>query len=114
MPYTAINSMLDAGYPYGSLNYWKSSFMDELTDEAIEVFIDRFGQTKGPMTAFLPSTFTVRRRGCLIQPRPSARTIGFNVLIPSVWLDAAEVRTRTSAGHRRAARAPAAPGWRGT
>ena len=27
--------------------------MDELTDEAIEVFIDRFGQTKGPMTAFL-------------------------------------------------------------
>ena len=53
MPYTAINSMLDAAYPYGSLNYWKSSFMDELTDAAIDVFIDRFGQTKGPMTAFL-------------------------------------------------------------
>jgi FAD/FMN-containing dehydrogenase len=91
MPYTAINSMLDAGYPYGSLNYWKSSFMDELTDEAIEVFIDRFGQTKGPMTAFLLEHV----HGAATRVPDSAtafahRTIGFNVLIPSVWLDAAD------------------------
>ena len=82
--------------------------MDELTDEAIEVFIDRFGQTKGPMTAFLLEHV----HGAATRvPDPAtafARTIGFNVLIPSVWLDAADT-TRTSAGHRRASSAPAAP-----
>ena len=91
MPYTAINSMLDAGYPYGSLNYWKSSFMDELTDAAIEVFVDRFSQTKGPMTAFLLEHV----HGAVTRVPESAtafahRTPGFNILIPSVWLDPAD------------------------
>ena len=91
MPYTAINSMLDAGYPYGSLNYWKSSFMDELTDAAIDVFVDQFSQTKGPMTAFLLEHV----HGAVTRVAESAtafahRTAGFNVLIPSVWLDAAD------------------------
>jgi FAD/FMN-containing dehydrogenase len=91
MPYTAVNAMLDAGYPYGSLNYWKSSFMDELTDPAIEVLIDRFGKTKGPMTAFLLEHV----HGAATRVPESAtafphRTPGFNVLIPSVWLDPAD------------------------
>jgi FAD/FMN-containing dehydrogenase len=91
MPYTAINSMLDAGYPYGSLNYWKSSFMDELTDAAIDVFIDRFGDTKGPMTAILLEHV----HGAATRVAESAtafphRTPGINVLIPSVWLDPAD------------------------
>ena len=88
IPYTAVNSMLDAAYPYGSLNYWKSSFMDELTDAAIDVFIDRFGKTKGPMTAFLLEHV----HGAATRVPESAtafphRTVGINVLIPSVWLD---------------------------
>ena len=91
MPYTAVNSMLDAAYPYGALNYWKSSFMDELTDGAIDVFIDRFGQTKGPMTAFLLEHV----HGAATRVPESAtafshRTVGINVLIPSVWLDPAD------------------------
>jgi FAD/FMN-containing dehydrogenase len=91
MPYTAINSMLDAAYPYGSLNYWKSSFMDELTDAAIDVFIDRFGQTKGPMTAFLLEH--VHGAAARVPESATAfphRTPGINVLIPSVWLDPAD------------------------
>jgi FAD/FMN-containing dehydrogenase len=91
MPYTAVNSMLDAGYPYGSLNYWKSSFMDELTDPAIGVLVDRFGRTKGPMTAILLEHV----HGAATRVPESAtafphRTPGINVLIPSVWLDPAE------------------------
>ena len=35
MPYSQMNSMLDGGYPKGALNYWKSSFMSELSDDAI-------------------------------------------------------------------------------
>ena len=34
--YEATNMMLDAGFPRGALNYWKSNFMMELSDQAID------------------------------------------------------------------------------
>ena len=37
MPYIAAQSMLDAAVPYGRHNYWKSSFLRELDDDAIGV-----------------------------------------------------------------------------
>ncbi len=36
MPYTAWQSAPDAGFPSGRLHYWKSGFLHELTDDAIE------------------------------------------------------------------------------
>jgi FAD/FMN-containing dehydrogenase len=36
MPYTAIQGMFDAGSPRGSRNYWRSGYVQKLTDEAIE------------------------------------------------------------------------------
>jgi FAD/FMN-containing dehydrogenase len=44
MPYCQLNSMLDAGYPKGALNYWKSSFLAELSDAAIRTMIDCFSR----------------------------------------------------------------------
>ena len=40
MPYCQLNAMLDAAYPKGALNYWKSSFLAQLSDEAIDTMID--------------------------------------------------------------------------
>ena len=34
--YEETNRMLDAGFPRGALNYWKSNFMSELSDQAID------------------------------------------------------------------------------
>jgi FAD/FMN-containing dehydrogenase len=36
MPYSAIQGMFDAGTPRGSRNYWRSGYVQELTDEAID------------------------------------------------------------------------------
>src|SRR5262245_32654704 len=36
MPYCQLNGMLDSAYPKGALNYWKSSFLRQLSDEAID------------------------------------------------------------------------------
>lgn len=38
MPYVELQSMLDSGSPPGQMNYWKSSHLKTLSDEAIEVF----------------------------------------------------------------------------
>src|SRR5262249_32475119 len=36
LPYSQLNAMLDAAYPKGALNYWKSSFLSQLSDDAID------------------------------------------------------------------------------
>ena len=50
IPYSALNSMLDPAFPKGALNYWKSSFLTDLSDEAIAVIIDRFDACPSPMS----------------------------------------------------------------
>ena len=42
MPYPVMNTILDAAYPAGSLNYWLSSFTRGLPDELIDIAVDRF------------------------------------------------------------------------
>jgi FAD/FMN-containing dehydrogenase len=39
IPYCQLNAMLDAAYPKGALNYWKSSFLARLSDAAIDTMI---------------------------------------------------------------------------
>ena len=53
MPYCQLNSMLDANYPKGALNYWKSSFLTELSDAAIDTMIDCFARCPTPMGQLL-------------------------------------------------------------
>ena len=44
MPYCQVNAMLDAAYPKGALNYWKSNFLVRLSDEALRTMIDCFAK----------------------------------------------------------------------
>ncbi len=41
MPYTAFQAMLDASLPPGMRSYWRGEYMNEVTDEAIDVFTAR-------------------------------------------------------------------------
>ena len=43
MPYTALQTMSDAGFPPGNRNYWRSNFLMELGDEAIDIILERAG-----------------------------------------------------------------------
>ncbi len=90
MPYPAINMMLDDAFPRGALNYWKSSFIRALTDEAIDTMVDRFAACPSPMTAMLFEHFhgAVTRVGASDTAVPH-REPGYNFLIASVWLDPA-------------------------
>jgi FAD/FMN-containing dehydrogenase len=91
MPYPIMNTLLDAGYPAGSLNYWLSSFTRGLPDELIDITVDRFATVPSPMTAILFEHFhgAVTRVGVTETAVPH-RDEGWNLLIPSVWLDPAD------------------------
>ena len=91
MPYSQMNSMLDAAYPQGAHNYWKSNFLAALTDEAIRTMIDCFAKCPTPMGQLLIEHF----HGAVTRVRPTAtafphRAPGYNLLVLSEWVDPAQ------------------------
>jgi FAD/FMN-containing dehydrogenase len=90
MPYPVLNTMLDAGFPDGALNYWLSSFTDGLPDALIDTAVERFASVPSAMTGILFEHFhgAVTRIGATDTAVPH-RAPGWNLLIPSVWTDPA-------------------------
>jgi FAD/FMN-containing dehydrogenase len=90
IPYPVMNTLLDANYPAGSLNYWLSSFTTGLSDAMIDTVIERFAGVPSPMSAILLEHF--HGEVCRIDPTATAvphREEGWNLLLPSTWLDPA-------------------------
>ena len=48
MPYPVMNTLLDEGFPAGSLNYWLSSFASGLPDSLIETALERYASVPSP------------------------------------------------------------------
>jgi FAD/FMN-containing dehydrogenase len=88
MPYSAVNAMVDGGFPRGALNYWKSSFLAALTDQAIDGIVAQFEACPSPMSALLLEHF----HGAATRVAPTAtafphRSVGYNFLIVSQWME---------------------------
>jgi FAD/FMN-containing dehydrogenase len=81
-----MNTILDAGYPAGSLNYWLSSFTRGLSDELIDVAVEHFASVPSTMSAILFEHF----HGAVTRVGPTETAVphrdeGWNLLLPSVW-----------------------------
>jgi hypothetical protein len=57
MPYPEMNRLLDAAYPAGALNCWRSSFLADLSDDAIEVLVEHFAAAPSPMMQLAIESF---------------------------------------------------------
>src|SRR4051812_17776756 len=53
MPFPVMQTVFDAAVPDGNQNYWKSAFLRELSDDAIDVIVSHANQATSPMTAVL-------------------------------------------------------------
>ena len=53
MPRIDMQTMFDAGFPYGNRNYWKSAFVDEFTDDAIDIVVERANLNPSPLSALM-------------------------------------------------------------
>jgi FAD/FMN-containing dehydrogenase len=88
--YCQLNAMLDAAYPRGALNHWKSSFLAQLSDDAIDRIIDCFARCPTPMGQLLLEHFhgAVSRIGIGDTAFPH-RAAGYNLVVLSEWMDPA-------------------------
>jgi hypothetical protein len=88
IPYCAMNSILDAAYPPGGFNYWKSQFPRELSDAAIKMLVDRFEACGPPTAQILLEHF--HGAVCRVDRTDTAcamRDEGDNLIIISQWQD---------------------------
>jgi FAD/FMN-containing dehydrogenase len=88
--YCDFNRVLDANYPKGSYNYWKSSFLSRLSDEAIETMVACFARCPGASAQLLLEHVhgAAARVGAADTAFPH-RTVGYNFLVLAQWRDAA-------------------------
>ncbi|NNE23279.1 MAG: FAD-binding oxidoreductase [Rhizobiales bacterium] len=89
IPYAQLNTVLDAGFPKLAFNYWKSSFITELTGEVIAILAERFRACPSPMSKLILEHF----HGAATRHSPDEmafahRQPGYNVLIIAQWADA--------------------------
>ena len=94
MPYPALQSMLDDGFPSGLHVYWRSDFLKGLPDEALDALVDRFQAITSPLSALLIEQF-----GGAVARVPADETAFaqrdalFNLAIISRWADASTANT---------------------
>jgi FAD/FMN-containing dehydrogenase len=90
MPYSQLNSMLDAAYPKGALNYWKSSFLAELSDDAIDTMIESFARCPTTMGQILIEHFHgAATRVAVSDTAFPHRAKGYNFIVISEWIERA-------------------------
>ncbi len=53
MPFPAMQSILDGAFPSGTRNYWKSAFVKGLSDDVIDVIVERAKGMTSPMSSLL-------------------------------------------------------------
>ena len=88
MSYCQLNSILDSGYPKGALNYWKSSFLTQLSDAAIDTMIEWFAQCPSTMgQLILEHLHGAAARVAVGDTAFPHRAEGYNLLVLSEWME---------------------------
>lgn len=91
MPYTALQTMLDAGFPPGLQVHWRSEFIQTIPDEFIEAAVSAYERVPSPLSAMLLEQF-----GGAVKRVPADATAfdqrdsDYNLVIVSRWADPAD------------------------
>jgi FAD/FMN-containing dehydrogenase len=86
--YCDQNALFDASLPRGALNYWKSHFLTELSDECLATLVDHFAAAPSPMCQIVIEHF--HGAACRVPVDATAcilRHPGFNLVIIAQWTD---------------------------
>ena len=90
MPYSAAQSMADFLWPKGLYSYWKSSFLQSLSDGAIDTILDFYSKTPSPRTVIVVEH---DGDGAFDRVPADATAFGhrnwpFNLVVTTMWTDA--------------------------
>ena len=94
MPYPVLNTQMDAVFPRGTLNYWKSAFLTELSPATIHSLVEAF--RAAPTKKCVIALEHVHGAATRVEPTATAyphRQVGHNLLVIAQWTDATQTST---------------------
>ncbi|HWP45298.1 MAG TPA: BBE domain-containing protein, partial [Blastocatellia bacterium] len=91
IPYRTLQSMFDAAFPPGRHNYWKSSFVRDLSDDALKTVVEHAAAAPSPTTMVMIENY----HGAYSRVGPtetaySHRDAHYDLLILASWDDPSE------------------------
>jgi hypothetical protein len=91
MSFLVLQTSFDKGAPKGIRNYWKAHYIDHLSDEAIDVFVDHTNHIPGPLSVvgfepFGGAISRVEESATAFPQRSASYILGFF----SGWIEAEE------------------------
>lgn len=91
MPYTGVQGLFGPSFPWNNRNYWKSSYLRDIPDNAIDVVVECANRVQSPLSAVILEYYG----GAVSRIAPDAtafphREANFNLLFVAQWKDAAE------------------------
>jgi FAD/FMN-containing dehydrogenase len=91
MPFPVMQKLLDAAFPDGTHNYWKSDFVKELSDEVIDLIVAHANRMKSPLSAVVIEYYggAAGRIG-LSDTAFAQRQAEYDIGFMAQWTDAAE------------------------
>jgi hypothetical protein len=91
MPFMVMQQMLEESFPDDTYNYWKSTFLSEMTDEVLDVIVEHANRMQSPLSSVLVEFYAgAASRVGLKDTAFAQRRAEFNVGFMAQWTDAVE------------------------
>src|ERR1700751_2232857 len=88
MPFTLMQTSLDAAFPGGNHNYWKSTFLREFSDDAIVVLVEHANRATSPLSGVIIEYYGgVASRVGVSETAFAQRQAQYSVLNLAQWVD---------------------------
>jgi hypothetical protein len=97
MPFPIMQMLADEANPDNIRNYWKSTFLNELGDETIDLIVEHGNRAESPLTQVLIQLFNGQAgRVSNADTAFAQRQAGYNVGIEAKWINPAESEKHTA------------------
>ena len=91
MPFPQMQTLLDAAFPDGKQNYWKSTFLRELSDDAMVLLVEHANRATSPLSAVVIEYYGgVASRVGVSETAFAQRQAQYSVLILAQCVDPGE------------------------
>ena len=100
MPFPQMQTLLDAAFPDGNQNYWKSTFLRELSDDAILVLVEHANRATSPLSGVTIEYYGgVASRVGVSETAFAQRQAQYDVAILAQWVDPGESQRHIGWAH---------------
>jgi FAD/FMN-containing dehydrogenase len=94
MPFPAMQAILDDGFPDGTYNYWKASFVPALSDAVVDLIVEHAGRMRSPMSGIVVEYYGgAPGRVAASESAFAQRKSEYNVGMMAQWTDPGESDT---------------------